>query len=255
MKIFNKFEIVEPYPALYIPELKVLIISDLHLGLEGIMNHSSRFMPKLQFKEIIEDLKEILKIKDVEEVIINGDLKHQFSRSSRSEWKEVNVLLNFLKNKVRSTSLIKGNHDNRLIYFMKKYQIPLKDYLIRDDILITHGHRDFGISKNVEYIVIGHDHPILSLRNDASMEKRIQCFIYGECRGKKVIMLPAFSKLNIGSRINRQDRLYSPILRGCDMGEFKAVGVDKEEDLTLEFSKIKEIQSDFKYYPFHHREI
>ncbi|MFB6089053.1 MAG: metallophosphoesterase [Candidatus Aenigmatarchaeota archaeon] len=245
MKIFDKFEVVDCYPALYIPGHKILVISDVHLGLEGIMSESGYYMPKFQFEEVEEDLDDILSKVDVREIVINGDLKHMFSRSSKSEWKEVNKMLDFLKGKVEEINLIKGNHDNYLIYAAKKHDVELQDYLIRDNILITHGHRRFDVEGEVEYIVIGHDHPVLSLSDEVGVEETLPCFIYGECRDKKIVMLPAFSKLSGGCRINKikynEDRVFSPVMRGCDVDEFRAIGVEREEQLCLKFPKIKEV--------------
>ncbi|MFB6075814.1 MAG: metallophosphoesterase [Candidatus Aenigmatarchaeota archaeon] len=245
MKIFDRFEVVDCYPALYIPENKILVISDIHLGLEGIMSENGYYMPKFQFEEIENDLVDIFEKVNVSEIVINGDLKHMFSRSSKSEWKEVNKMLDFLKDKVEKITLIKGNHDNYLIYIAKKHDVDLEDYIKRDDILITHGHRKFDVEDDVEYIIIGHDHPVLSLHDKVGVEETIPCFIYGECRNKKIVMVPAFSKLSGGCRVNRikynEDRVFSPVMRGCDINEFRAIGVEREEQLCLKFPKIKEV--------------
>lgn len=243
MKIFDKFEIVEPYPALYIPKKKILVVADLHLGIERILSKQGFHIPKFQFEEIKNDIEDLIKLREVEEIVINGDLKHQLSKANYSEWKEINKLLNFLKEEVKKISITKGNHDNYLIYSTREYDIPLKDYLIRDDILITHGNKNFDFGE-INYIIIGHDHPVLTLRDRSGRKEKMQCFIYGKYNGKKIVMIPAFSKLTKGCRVNEleKDIVHSPVLKGCNVGEFEVIGVDKAENLCLKFPKIKEIQ-------------
>jgi len=55
MKIFS-FETVGSLPALYHPDLDLLVISDIHLGLEGTMSADGNYVPKFQLEQLLEDL-------------------------------------------------------------------------------------------------------------------------------------------------------------------------------------------------------
>src|SRR6056297_1379062 len=107
MKLFDKFEIIEPYPALWLEESKTVVIADLHLGLETLLASKGVYFPKFQLEEMKEDLQEIFNEYPAEQLIINGDTKHDFAKSSYKEKQEVKKLLNFLTLQVDKIKLIK----------------------------------------------------------------------------------------------------------------------------------------------------
>ncbi len=108
-----KYEFV--WKALYFPEEKIVAISDLHIGYEESLSSQGIFVPRRQFEETMKDLKEIFeKIGKVKEVVIVGDLKHEFGKISSQEWRETRQVLDFLREKAGRVVLIKGNHDKTL---------------------------------------------------------------------------------------------------------------------------------------------
>ncbi len=107
MKIFERFEIVENYPAIYFEDMKALIISDLHLGLESLMADSGMYMPKFQLEEMKDALKEISREKDFDKIIVCGDIKHEFSETSYHEKKEVEEFIEFSKTLADNIYLVK----------------------------------------------------------------------------------------------------------------------------------------------------
>lgn len=238
MKLFDRFEIIDNYPALYIEDIDSVVISDLHLGLESLMAHSGTLMPKFQLSEIKQEIKEILERKNPKNLIINGDVKHRFSRTSHGERVEVKEFINSLTELVDEIIILKGNHDNYLIYITKEYEnVELADYKIIDDICFLHGHKD---EKTLEmekcnYFVLGHEHPAVALRDRVGVKEKVPCFLYGDMKnGKKIVVLPAFSKMARGSQVNKvnEKRLLSPFLKNeTDLKELRAVGIDREAGL------------------------
>ncbi|MDD1774180.1 MAG: metallophosphoesterase, partial [Methanobacterium sp.] len=89
-----------------------LIISDLHLGYEQSLNAEGIMVPRFQYPLIIERLKEIQNRTSSQNIVVNGDLKHEFGRISRQEWSETMEFLDYLKENFDDIVLIKGNHDN-----------------------------------------------------------------------------------------------------------------------------------------------
>ena len=68
------------------------------MGYEEALNESGILLPRSQFKTSKEDLKNIfnkIKVK-LKEIIILGDLKHQFGRISGQEWGDVLSILDLL---------------------------------------------------------------------------------------------------------------------------------------------------------------
>jgi len=249
MKIFDRFEIVGHYPALYCEKIGALIISDLHLGLESLMADSGVYMPKFQLEEMKKDLKDISSERDFEKLIVCGDIKHEFSETSYQEKVEVEEFIEFSQTLVKNIYLVKGNHDNYLIYTIQNYDdVELKESFVFEGVNFVHGHDKIESMNglNIECVIIGHEHPALSLTDEVGVREKIRCFLFGEMRnGKKLIVLPAFSALAEGSQINqvREEDLLSPVLKDMsDIGEMKAIGVDKEAGL-FEFPEIGKIRS------------
>ncbi len=249
MRIFDRFEIVGHYPALYCEKIRALIISDLHLGLESLMADSGVYMPKFQLEEMKKDLKDISSERDFENLIVCGDIKHEFSETSYQEKVEVEEFIEFSQNMADHIYLVKGNHDNYLIYTVQNYDdVELKESFVFDDINLIHGHHKMESMNalNIEYLIIGHEHPALSLTDEVGVREKIRCFLFGEMKnGKNLIVLPAFSKLAEGSQMNevREEQLLSPVLKDMiEVSDMKAIGVDKEAGL-FEFPEIGKIRS------------
>lgn len=242
MKLFDKFEIIEPYPALWIERSKTVVIADLHLGLETLLASKGVYFPKFQLEEMKEDLKEIFDGYPAERLIINGDTKHDFAKSSYKEKEEIKKLFNFLSLQVNEIKLTKGNHDNYLIYSVKEFEnVTLEERICEDDICFVHGDQE-QVEVRADCIIVGHEHPALVLRDELGVEEKVRCFLCGDYQGKKVVIMPAFSKLAQGSQVNEipKEELLSPWLQDEGVGNLKAVGVSEEAGL-LEFPKVKKI--------------
>lgn len=240
MKIFDKVELIEPYPALYLEDLDLLVIADLHLGYEGILAEQGVFVPKVQFKKLMGELKALAREKRASKILINGDLKHEFSETSYHEFREIKDFFSWLTTSFSQVILIKGNHDNFIYRLTKRYGIKLYDELSLDNYLFLHGHREKEIFKIKEKIVVlAHEHPSLALYSELGQKEKVKCFLYGELKNKKFIVLPACSYFAEGSSINiiPQPQLLSPILKNINMDNFKAIGIIENEKY-LEFPEL-----------------
>ena len=124
---------------------KILVLSDLHIGYEDIIAGRGVF-PRTQLKDIIEKLNGVFWDLDMEgikikQIIICGDLKHEFGEISDVEWRETLKLLDYLIDKCKNIVLIKGNHDNILGPIAKKKEIKLKDYYKKGGVCFLHGNK------------------------------------------------------------------------------------------------------------------
>ena len=130
MKILNNIEIVDL--SLYID--KHLVLADFHIGYEESLNKQGILVPRFQYEETIKRLEGIflrLKNREIEKIIVNGDLKHEFGTISEQEWRLTLRLLDFLGNHCREVILIKGNHDTILGPIAQKRNVKvLEHYLI-----------------------------------------------------------------------------------------------------------------------------
>jgi putative SbcD/Mre11-related phosphoesterase len=234
--------------ALWIPKEKTLAISDLHLGYEEMLNKQGIMMPRINFSEIKQKLEKIfLKINKngqepkIEKIIINGDLKHEFGTISQQEWKETLDMLEFLEKNCEQIILVQGNHDNILgpIAAFKKTQISENGFFLKKSkIFFAHGNK---IPKTEEFkkaktIIIGHEHPAISLRESTKTET-YKCFLKGKFEKKSLIVLPSISAIAYGTDILKQEIL-SPFLQQ-NLSEFEAWII---EDKTYYFGKIKNLE-------------
>ena len=97
-----------------------VVIADLHLGYEQSLNMDGIMVPKFQYQKILERIQEIIDRSAVKRVVINGDLKHEFGRITRQEWKESLNFIQFLKENFSDVILLKGNHDNFTKFIAQK---------------------------------------------------------------------------------------------------------------------------------------
>jgi uncharacterized protein len=180
---------------------KIAVIGDLHLGYDEALRASGAFIPTKMFEEMIEELNRIFeKIGKVDEVILLGDIKHDFGRISRQEWSEVTKLLDYLKEWCKKITIIKGNHDVLIEPIAEKGEVRVKEIYAVGRFCFVHGDQDFKEiwQDKIEYVIMGHGHPAVKLKEGAKVEK-YKCFLEGKYNGKNIIILPSFSEYSIGS--------------------------------------------------------
>ncbi|MFH1591952.1 MAG: metallophosphoesterase [Candidatus Woesearchaeota archaeon] len=227
MKILKNLEIID----LALKYKDILIIGDLHLGLEGTFLNKGVMLPVNQLDEIIKRLEKIIKKAKPKKIIINGDLKEEFGTISTQEWRDIGELITFLREKV-DLILIKGNHDTILEPIAKKFNLPLKQRYDIDEISILHGDT---ILKNLKKtIIISHEHPAVSFKERP--DEKYKCFLIGKYKKHHLIIIPSFNPLIEGSDITKEEYL-SPYIK--DLSNFDIYVV---QDRVYNFGKLKKIQ-------------
>lgn len=237
------FETIDSKPALYHPELDLIVLSDVHLGLEGSMTSKGSYIPRFQLDELLDELEEMKAETGADRILVNGDLKNQYS-TSYTEKKEVEEFLEFLKKNFNEVILVEGNHDTILDNTAEKKNLELRENYLEKGILFVHGDKGLGEFKTeFNTVVIGHEHPALALNDEVGVKEKVACFLYGKLKNdKQIIVLPAYSKISNGSEVNNMPRseLLSPILRENGIGNLKAVAVSREAGL-FEFPELSKI--------------
>lgn len=227
---------------------KILVISDLHLGYEEGLRGIG-LVPRYQYKETIEKLERIFsllnkeKIK-IEKILILGDLKHEFSENSASEWRETLQLLDFLYIKCKDIVIVRGNHDNYLVNILKKRgEIKLGDYYLYGQICFTHGDKIIkGVFDKSNVLVLGHLHPAITLSDEYKKEK-YKCFLHGSWKGKEVYIIPSFIPLSLGYDLNNilfesgfTNKFF--MINDKELKKFKVVVYNNKEDKVHEFGRL-----------------
>jgi hypothetical protein len=205
------------YPALFISDKKIIVVSELHLGLEYELYKSGIKIPsqRRKFEEIIEHL---IKLTKANSLIVLGDIKHKVPGSTIREDVEIPRFLENLKQKIK-VILIKGNHDDRIegiipsgvkIYGSKGYKIGKYGFF--------HGHA-WPSKKLMEcdYLFMGHVHPSIEFRDSFGFRSVLSVWLKGKLKqelikerykikktGKlNVVVLPTFNSILGGAALNR----------------------------------------------------
>ncbi len=218
----------------------VLVIGDIHLGFMNEKVHGIDIEGKI-FDEMIEEFDCVFgKVGEVDKIILLGDLKHSFSSLSREERNGLVNLLDYLAKKGREIIVIRGNHDNYLLNITSKRKMKVKDYFLWKKYCFLHGDRDFKeiYDERVKVWVMGHLHPAIDLKENGKKE-RYKCFLEGEYKKRKVIILPSFFDFNEG--INMSELIgENRLVWNFDLKKFsvRVIG-DKLE--VLDFGKLRRL--------------
>ncbi len=239
MEILKGIEIVDL--ALKIDNF--LVISDTHIGYEEAFNKQGVLIPRFQFKEILSRLERIFerawRNKRVDMFVINGDVKHEFGTISQTEWRHTLGLLDFISKRCKRIVLVKGNHDKIIGPIAERRDVEIVENFVissrRKKILITHGDKVPDDVKKFDVIIIGHQHPAVSLR-DGMRAELYKCFLRGKFRKKDLIVLPAFTPVSEGS-----DILKGEILTDFLRGNLEDFFVFPVADKVYEFGKIRDL--------------
>ena len=227
MKILKNLEIVD----LGLSYKDILIIGDLHLGLEGSLDGEGLVLPLHHVDIIIKRLNNIIRKIKPKVIIVNGDVKEEFGRISKQEWKDFSRFVDFLKDKAELI-FIKGNHDVILEPIARKFDIEVRARYDIDDATIIHGD---AILKNLrKNVIISHEHPAISFSEKPG--ELFKCFLVDKYKKHNLVVLPSFNPLFEGSDITRE-RLLSPFLK--DLGNFDVYIVQAR---VYHFGKFKKIQ-------------
>ena len=219
---------IADYPAAYIPEIKTLVIAELHIGIEYELYKSGIYIES-QRNKFINTIEKLVKLTKAKKIVLLGDIKHKVPGSTIREDREIPLFLQELS-KILQVILIKGNHDDRIeqiipegIKLVSSRGIKIGKYGF------FHGHA--WPSKKLlscDYIFMGHTHPALEFVDKFGFRSIEQVWVRGNLDSEKIktrfklkkvgklnfIILPIFNKMLGGVPLNKIKRqeLIGPML-------------------------------------------
>ncbi len=232
---------INGFPAAFLPKLDATVISDLHIGYEDELARQGIFISKSQLDELIKKLDDLIKTVKTKRLIINGDLRHGFSKITKAQRKEIELFFLSTTSYYKEVLLIRGNHDNYIRPIAANFKIEVMDYLVEKEILITHGHKDHELlARKNKIIVIGHEHPSILLRNSNGQPTKFLAFIYFPTIFNSVlVILPPFSKFASGNVIElNKNKLLSVFTKKYAIIEEGIPFVIYQEIGTIELPKL-----------------
>ncbi len=236
----SDIELIDGKPILYIKSLSALVCSDLHLGYEDMMATKGVFIPHVNLKSIKEQLDYTIDLLKPKLLIINGDVKNEFSSTNVHEFNELYDFFNYIgKNNIKII-LVKGNHDNYINKYKHSFNIEVYDNeFVSGRYLFFHGElMPTNNYKTIDFLVMGHEHPSIKITSNSGKIERLKCFLYGKYHNKNLLVLPAISYFALGTIMNGgKIGFISPILNSINIDGMDAIAIGYNE--TINFGKIK----------------
>ncbi len=195
------------------------VIGDLHLGYESALESEGMFIPRTNTESVRDALNRIIDRYEPARIVLLGDIKHDFRRSSYQSREDVRNIVK-LVDEAAEAVVIKGNHDNFLQNILSSIGINALDYIDIMGYRLEHGHVDSGIRP----VIIGHEHPSVKIPGELSGSMKLQCYVVSKKDG--VIVIPPFSPFASGNDLNPgADAVMAPALKGCDLSKVDVYGV------------------------------
>jgi putative SbcD/Mre11-related phosphoesterase len=243
MMLDDDIELIDGLPIAFIRSLKSIVISDPHLGYEGVMAKQGVLIPKVNLREMAESLAKAIKLTKAEKIIVDGDIKNEFSKVDQEEFNELYDFIEFAKNNGMELVLVKGNHDN----FVERYKEPFKLKVYAQEALIGkylffHGEEFPARAAECSMLIMGHEHPAISVYNDIGRKEKLRCFLLGSYMGKPLLVMPAMNYFAGGTEINIEprDKLLSPVLKAADVDGMRAIAIGFGS--TMDFGTIANLR-------------
>lgn len=219
--------------CLVLDEGPTAVIGDLHLGYESALEGEGMFIPRINTRSVREALNGIIDEYEPARIVLLGDIKHDFRRSSYQAREEVRQIVGLVSDAAEAV-VIKGNHDNFLQNILSDMGLLALDHIDIQGFRLEHGHVDSGIRP----VIIGHEHPSVKIPGELSGSMKLQCYVVARKEG--VIVIPPFSPFASGNDLNPgPDAVMAPALKSCDVENAEVYGVS---DMGLmEFGKLEDV--------------
>jgi hypothetical protein len=204
-------------PALFIKEKGMLVISDLHIGIENELQeqglHVSSQLPQMWYiiKQLCDDYQP-------KTIVLLGDIKHSIPQTPFHEKKQLRSFFQQL-NELAVIHVIPGNHDGNIQWYLPDdVQLHKSDGVCFDSLACVHGHRwPKEEVMNASHLLMGHTHPTLMLQDRLKYETYESCWVKTRLNAKRtkekydsfnedleIIVLPAFNPLCGGMAVNKE---------------------------------------------------
>jgi len=212
----SKIQPIQNEPVLFLEENKLLVIADLHIGIEKELREHG-LNPQPQTEKILKSLVSICEKYKPEEIILLGDIKHNIPSSTFQERKDVKNFLEKIQ-KLSTIHIIPGNHDGNIHKLAPENIIyHPSDGFILENIGFVHGHRwpNQEIMK-CEQIITAHTHPTVMLTDRLEYKSFEPCWLkgnfiksklkekYPNASNSEILIVPAFNPLCGGIAVNRE---------------------------------------------------
>ncbi|HEW64479.1 metallophosphoesterase [Fervidicoccus fontis] len=245
----GEFSIIAGEPAIFHEASQSIIIADLHLGFEDEAAESGVFLPKMQLKKAIDLIIRLKELTKAKKLIINGDIKNSFNRLTIQEREEIIRFFGKSKDLYDEVILVRGNHDNYVSIIAEKMNVPIvESYKLSNMTILLHGHKLTEEIFSYKNIIIGHEHPSFTIKDEIGSVVKMPCFLKVPLKnGSNVIVIPAAGYYQSGNPISLiRENYLSPIIREYGIiDEIVPIIIDTYNKDLIEFPTLKAIEESF----------
>ena len=221
-----KMEFIGEGPALIVEgEQRMLVVADLHFGIEAdLAAHGLHF--KSWTKRRLERLHTIIDSTKPDGLILLGDIKHSIPALTWQEFHELPRILDSLRTRL-PLHVFPGNHDIGLERFLHEGEARPKDGAVIDGVGYLHGHMIPSPELAGGLIIIGHHHPLLSLRDEVGCALQTPAYLRagidtvspdgsappGKVTPSRVLFVPSFNEIAGYDILQIIKKPFSPLSR------------------------------------------
>lgn len=188
------------HKAIWLPQHKTVLISDLHFGKINHFRKSGIPVPPKANEKNTESLIDILNLYKPDKTIFLGDLFHSHYND---EWEVTGQIIRHFSS--CRFELVRGNHDIMSQRQYERHKIEVHESSLSiGNLLLTHEPME-EIPAGT-YNLAGHLHPGVRLVGKARQSMTLPCFFFGQQQG----ILPAFGSFTGLARITpkKEDRIF-----------------------------------------------
>ncbi|KUO41254.1 MAG: hypothetical protein AVW06_01565 [Hadesarchaea archaeon DG-33-1] len=210
-----------PALAIDIGRERVLVVADLHLGIEAELASGGVGLPS-QMPRVKERLIELIQQQEPDRLLFLGDVKHNVPVAAWQEWRELPEFFADLA-KLVHVEIVPGNHDGDIEGMVpSNVDVHNSKGLVlgrRERVGLIHGHTwPRPEVLKVAMLIAAHNHPAAEFRDELGARtiepiwlrcklepKKFPDKLRGAIRdnGPELLVMPAFSELISGAAVNR----------------------------------------------------
>jgi putative SbcD/Mre11-related phosphoesterase len=197
-------------PALLIKKERIILVSDLHLGIEERLREKNFYFPQAS-ERMGEKLFDIYKKHKAKEIILLGDIKESIGYPTLSEYRDMGDFFNELGGvRLRVT---KGNHDAHIdkIFDRLGINVEVSREILLKDIALMHGNSlpsEEAMEKKM--LVTGHGHASANINGNY---EKVWVVVKKERGTPELVIMPPFNTLILGSDLSENFAKHMPVLR------------------------------------------
>ncbi|MBX2911764.1 MAG: ligase-associated DNA damage response endonuclease PdeM [Cyclobacteriaceae bacterium] len=188
-----------PQKAVLVPDDRVLLIADLHLGKANHFRRSGIAVPHAVNDRNMELLVELINTHRPERVVFLGDLFHS---AYNEGWEAMGQVARHFSG--IQFQLVRGNHDIMSKLQYERCGLQVAEQLKMGPFLLT--HEPLEVVPGGYYNLAGHLHPGVRLTSKGKQSITLPCFFFGEDGA----VLPAFGAFTgyVRLKVSRRDHVF-----------------------------------------------